>query len=392
MAKRAQHNAWNEVYALILLGVGTLLFFALISYVPKDIPTWFPLLNVTSSPNRSAQNFLGPVGAIIAGICYFMIGAASYLLAVTILGFGGAKLLHGELKISRRLGWIALFIISGACLLHLQHWFLRDWRDVFQIRGPGGWVGDVIGRHLFRFFLGKGSVIVLFGIYLTSLILMTGLRPIHLVRQTVLATKRAFVALRLSLLRRRMRRADLKGQLEISQQEIAKQQRAIEKKLRRKGAPLPAVPEVLLEEFANRPEPKVVDTTALPDEPAKKKPSLAELKRRGRKTPADADLTTASAPDWSAENYELPGFDLLDAHDNEGRVAADPAELAEIQQTLIETLDQFGIKVAPGDITKGPTIAQGFAREMVSLHLANLRAFRRSLLFPLPFRIAPMRL
>ena len=71
MAKRSQHNAWNEVYALILLGTGTLLFLALISYVPKDIPTWFPLLNSTSSPNRPAQNFLGPLGAVVRGHLLF---------------------------------------------------------------------------------------------------------------------------------------------------------------------------------------------------------------------------------------------------------------------------------------------------------------------------------
>ncbi len=108
MAQRSQHNAWNEVYALILLGTGTLLFLALISYVPKDIPTWFPLFNSTSLPNRPAENFLGPLGAVGAGICYFLVGAASYLLAATFLGFGGAKLFHGELKVSRRLGWIVL--------------------------------------------------------------------------------------------------------------------------------------------------------------------------------------------------------------------------------------------------------------------------------------------
>ncbi|MEO8043659.1 MAG: DNA translocase FtsK [Spartobacteria bacterium] len=361
MAKRSQHNAWNEVYALILLGVGTLLFLALISYVPKDIPTWFPLLNSTSSPNRPAQNFLGPLGAIVAGLCYFLIGAASYLLAVTLLGFGGAKLFYGELKVRRRLGWIVLFIASGACLFQLQPWFLHDWHRVFNIDGPGGRLGAFFGRRLFRVFLGKGSVIVLFGIYLTSLILMTGLRPIHLVRQSVLAVRRGVVALRLWLLHRRMRKTDLKGQLEISQQEIAKQQRALEKKLRKKGAlaarsDLP--PEVMLEEFANRPEPKVVDTTALPADlpPTRKKPSLADLKRGKKKEPVTEPALTTG--DWDAENYKLPGLDLLEEHDSEGRVATDPAELEEIQRTLIETLGQFGIQVAPGDITKGPTITR----------------------------------
>ncbi len=361
MAKRTQQNAWNEVYALILLGTGTLLFLALISYVPKDIPTWFPFLNSTSSPNRPAQNFLGPIGAIGAGICYFLIGAASYLLAATLLGFGGAKLFHGQLKVSRRVGWIVLFIASGACLFQLQPWFLHDWHRIFNIDGPGGRLGAFFGRRIFRVFMGKGSVIVLAGIYLTSLILMTGLRPIHLVRQSVLALQRGVVAIRLWFLHRRMRRANLKEQLEISQQQITKQQRAIEKKLRRKGAPLPKGeldPEVLLEEFANRPQPRVVDTTALPaDQPSsRKKPSLADLKRGKKGTPATEPALTTG--DWNAENYELPGIDLLEEHDNEGRVAADPAELAEIQGILIDTLEQFGIKVAPGDITKGPTITR----------------------------------
>ncbi|MBA3830366.1 MAG: DNA translocase FtsK 4TM domain-containing protein [Chthoniobacterales bacterium] len=359
MAKRTQQNAWNEVYALILLGIGTLLFLALISYVPKDIPTWFPLLNSTSSPNRPAQNFLGPLGAVGAGICYFLVGAASYLLAATLLGFGGAKLFHGELGVNRRLGWIILFIASGACLLHLQPWFLHDWRRQFKIQGPGGWVGYFFGRHIFRLALGKGSVIVLAGIYLTSLILMTGLRPVHLVRQSVLASKRALVGFRLWLLRRRMRHADLKGQIEISQQQIARQQRALEKRLRKTGAALPETAGALAtpEEFANRPEPKVVDTTALPAAlPGKKKPSLAELER-GKKSTASAP-SLATANDWDGENYELPGIDLLEEHDNEGRMAVDPAELAEIQRTLIETLGQFGIQVAAGDITKGPTITR----------------------------------
>ena len=358
MARRAQQHAWNEVYSLILLGTGTLLFLALISYVPKEIPTWFPPLNVTSSPHPG-QNFLGPVGAIAAGICYFLIGAASYLLATILLGFGAAKLLYPELKVTRRLGWIVLFLISGACLLSLQHWFLRDWPHLFNKQGPGGWIGDSLGRQIFRSAMGRGSVIVLGGIYLASLILMTGLRPIYLVRQTVLATRKGVVGLRLWLLRRKMRKAGLKEQLEISQQQIAKQQRAIEKKLRKKGAavPEPALPLITPEEFANRPEPKVVDTTAiLPEPPPRKKPSLAELKASGGKSAPEAGLTTAR--DWTGENYELPALDLLERHDPEGRVAANPAELEEIQQTLIETLAQFGIAVAPGDITKGPTITR----------------------------------
>jgi len=358
VARSVKNNAWNEVFALILLGAGTLLFLALISYTPRDVPSWVWFSQV-SSPNRPAQNFIGPFGAIIAGFAYLMLGAGSYLLAVVLLGFGGAKLFYSRLRVLPRLGWIVLFLISGACLLQLQTQHLQGWRTAFNIQGPGGWVGYVIGKQLLLTWMGGvGSIILLAGVYVSSLILMTGLRPIHIVRQTVAAIRSGVVAFREWKLKRRLRKSDLKQRLEISQQELAKQQRVIEKQLKKKGAPVPEPAGVFVapEELANRPKPKVVDTTALlPNEPARKKPSLAELRGNEKKGKSHAGLTNQT---WDAENYTLPGFDLLDAHDTEGRTAADPAELEQIQRTLIETLAQFGIAVAAGDITKGPTITR----------------------------------
>ncbi|PZR74862.1 MAG: DNA translocase FtsK [Chthoniobacterales bacterium] len=357
MARSVKNNAWNEVFALVLLGVGTLLFLALISYAPKDLPSWVPFSHV-SPPNRPAQNFIGPFGAIIAGFSYLMIGAASYLLAVVLLGFGGAKLFHSKLRTIPRLPWIVLFIVSGACLLQLQTQHLQGWRLAFNIQGPGGWVGYVIGKKLLLTWMGGvGSLILLTGIYVSSLILMTGLRPIHLVRQSVAGMRNGMTAWRDWQLKRQLRKSDLKGQLEISQRELAKQQRVIEKQLRKKGASVPEPAGVFItsEELANRPKPKVVDTTALPDEPVRKKPSLAELRGGEKKPKSQAGLTSKT---WDVENYTLPGFDLLDVHDTEGRTAVDPAELEQIQQVLIETLAQFGIAVAAGDITKGPTITR----------------------------------
>ena len=68
---------------------------------------------------------------------------------------------------------------------------------------------------------------------------MTGLRPIHIVRQTVAGVRSGMSALREWQLKRRLRKSDLKGQLEISQRELAKQQRVIEKQLKKQGAPVP---------------------------------------------------------------------------------------------------------------------------------------------------------
>src|SRR5947207_12872550 len=202
-----------------------------------------------------------------------------------------------------------------------------------------------------------GSMILLAGIYLSALILMTGLRPIHLVRESVAGIRNGINSFREWRLHREMRRADIKGQLAISERELAKHRRSIEKQLKKKGAPVPDRLLISPEELAGRPKPKVVDTTALPEGalmPPRKKPSLAEL----RPAKSKPSMAVAEARRFDAENYVVPNIDLLDEHDPEGRGGADPAELEQVQAVLIETLGQFGLAVAAGDITKGPTITR----------------------------------
>ncbi|PYJ25730.1 MAG: hypothetical protein DME91_02335, partial [Verrucomicrobia bacterium] len=81
----------------------------------------------------------------------------------------------------------------------------------------------------------------------------------------------------------------------------------------------------------------------------------AELRATEEKARPAPSLSSVA---WKSESYVLPGIDLLDEHNLEGRAAADPSELEHVQQILIDTLAQFGIAVAPGDITKGPTITR----------------------------------
>src|SRR5438046_9398927 len=95
-----KNSAWNEVFALILLFVGTLLFLALVSYTPKDVPSWVWFSHI-SPANHPAQNFIGPFAAIIAGICYQLIGAHAYLLAATLPGLGVAKFVHPRSRLPR---------------------------------------------------------------------------------------------------------------------------------------------------------------------------------------------------------------------------------------------------------------------------------------------------
>jgi S-DNA-T family DNA segregation ATPase FtsK/SpoIIIE len=362
VSRKERVSAWNEVFALILLFAGTLLFFALISYTPRDIPSWLWFSHV-SPANHPAQNFIGPIGAIVAGICYQLIGVfASLLLAAVLLGFGAAKLFYPRFRLVLRIPWIVLFLVSGACLDEtwgVSHLLGR--KVPVDIRGPGGLIGYGLSdehRGLLPAALGPvGSVLLIVGVYLTTLILVTGLRPIHLVREVVNFTRRSVAKLHEWRVRRRIRKSDLREQLKTEKERRALE--ALQKQLKKKGVPVPEPVAVMIspEELANRPAPKVVDTTVPSREPlvTRRRPSLAELRASEEKAKPVSTSTSATS---SWEDYVLPGLDLLEEHSFEARTATDPSELQEVQQTLIETLAQFGIAVGPGDITKGPTITR----------------------------------
>lgn len=342
-AQETNSHSLHEVLSLVLLGLGMLLFLALISYTPTDVPSWFPLSSV-ASPRGPVLNFIGRSGAIVACVFYAFLGAASYLVAALLLGYGGMKLLNPDLRLTARAWWAVAFVVSGACLAQLLPWSLLD-MERLNIAGPGGWVGKWLGALLFKNLLGPvGSFIVLTLLYLSSLILLTGLHPIAAARQ-IATWPGIWIEKRRA---QKMAEADEQGRLALEAERLDRQRRKLEKSLAKKGA-VPAEPEaapapaeeLFPEPEPARPTPQIIDSS-LPPPPKKKE-----------KKDKFAPMTAVSC-----EDYELPSLDLLDPLDTEGRQAADPGELLAIQDTVIDTLAQFGISVSRGDITRGPTITR----------------------------------
>ena len=344
-AQETHSHPLHEVLSLVFLGFGTLLYLALISYAPTDVPSWFPLSSF-ASPRGPVLNFVGRSGAIVACSSYAFLGAASYLLAALLLGYGGAKLLNPEMRLTSRAWWSVAFIASGACLAHLLPWSVLD-MERLNIAGPGGWVGKWIGGMLLKNLLGTvGSVIVLLTVYVSSLILLTGLHPIGAARQIA-----GWPALYLEKYRaRKMAKADEKERLQLEAERLERNRKKLEKTLAKRGSipvdasvePVaPAVAELFTEPEPVRPEPQIIDSS-LPPPP----------KRKDKKDKFQP-LTSVSC-----EDYELPSLDLLDPIEVGDRQAADPAELLAVQDMVIDTLAQFGISVSRGDITRGPTITR----------------------------------
>jgi S-DNA-T family DNA segregation ATPase FtsK/SpoIIIE len=341
MAKARRHNAWNEVFGLIALGIGTVLFLALVSYDPRDVPSWFQISYISPS-NDPTQNFIGPTGAIIAGVLYFALGAAAYLVACLFLGLGGAKLFLPGFRVFKRLPWAALFVFSGAALAQLQPWFLRNWEQEFKVEGPGGFAGKWIGSVFLQNALGQtGSVIALVVIYLVSLIWLTGIRPILIVKQTVLGMKAMLRKMADEGERKRLAAADERERLEANQKKIEREIRRQERVLKKQGV----VPTSVQAEELDRRETRIIDSVA--NLPVRGKATKSELPKSGRATGSS-----------KIKDYELPPVTLLDEVDVDNRRATDPTELKQIQSVLIDTLKQFNIDVSPGDITRGPTITR----------------------------------
>jgi S-DNA-T family DNA segregation ATPase FtsK/SpoIIIE len=347
-AQAQQSHSLHEVLSLVLLGAGALLFLALISYTPADVPSWFPLSSVAAQRGPTL-NFIGSLGAIVACCSYAFLGAASYLVAALLLGYGGAKLLNPESRLGPRALWSIAFVISGACLMHILPWAIID-LDRLNIAGPGGWVGKWIGGLVFKKLLGSvGSLIVLVLLYLASIILLTGIHPltaaVHLA-----ALPRVWME---KWNARKLAAANEEQRLQLEAERLAKERRKLEKSLAKRAAPAPPADEpaplapaptqlsLLPEDEQPRPAPQIIDSTLPPP------------KKRETKKDRFEPLTQLSS-----EDYELPSFDLLEAIDHSTHEVADPHELAGIRQTIINTLAEFGITVSPGDITRGPTITR----------------------------------
>ncbi|MGA3171859.1 MAG: DNA translocase FtsK 4TM domain-containing protein [Chthoniobacteraceae bacterium] len=342
MARQQENQVVGEVIGLTLLGLGTLLFLALISYQPRDVPAWVPIIASSAHAGHARPDFIGPVGAIVAGIFFFLFGFGSFAVAAILLGYGGAKLIMPDIRIMRRMPWIVAGALCFSWFIEIQPWWLSDWRRNMAIPGKGGWLGHLLGA-IFHSALGSvGSGILLVIVYLTCLVMMTGIHPIALVRR-LMALPGIWAENRRKA---QLERADERERLAIESRKLAKEAGKIERQLRRKKA-LPAAELDEMDGVAapgedlfagSRPAPQIIDT-ALARPSSKNKPK-------------------APAVPISYENYTLPDTSLLDGLDEEGRQAADPEELKEIQGVIIETLAQFGISVAAGDITRGPTITR----------------------------------
>ena len=347
MNNRGKPNrAWGEALGILLLGVGLLLFLSLLSYDTNDIPSWAPLISASSSPNDPVNNLVGTFGALTGGYSYFFFGVASYLLAALVFGLGLGKLFVPDFSVRDRAGWAALNLLCAACLVQIFPGLFENWQDHFKAHGPGGFFGTYLGERALGRALGSaGSIVVLLTGYAASLILTTGFHPIRFCKTCWKLWIEAAAARR----QRHLASLDEKRRMEEEERALEKKAEQLERKLRKtKGGKASTESETPTgsPESEKTPPPQIIDAS-VPRPPSPKNADTGKT--------SDGNVSLGAL---HIENYQLPGLDLLDEHDPGGMLPANPDELRAIQETILETLAQFGIDAKPGDITKGPTITR----------------------------------
>lgn len=412
--KGADEARWSgEVTGIVFVGIGVLLLLSLISYTPGDLPIKFPFTEwrllgdfaLAMEANSPRHNWIGPVGTLIGFGQIQLLGAAAYLLPLGMIWMGVARLfLAAEFSLRTWLGF-GLCLISGASLMAVQTTFLTSWQTSYLISGTGGVIGEGLGVTVFKGLLNSlGAFVVLGVIYWLSFFTLLGVHPIKFTKELY-----HWICEKVGELREAWaERAEAKGK-PTTRRSPAKKKAAKKKNTPRKKSTVGAEEIEEEEEWEYEdeeegefeedeegqsqlplqvlPVPQIIDATQriMPTMAAGAKPFE-------RKKPKEhAALSTEGF-----EDYELPGFDLLEYGEESDEPVEDNTDALIAQQNkIVDTLKAFGVDVTAGDITRGPTITRYEVYPSVGLRVSRIaqlepdiaratKAERINILAPIP--------
>ena len=459
MARKASSNqvharGFGDIIGIALIAVSVLMLVALLSYDPRDVSVNSTETNLTTH-NWIGQIgawigfllfFLFGAGAYLLPILLFCFGL-SYL-------FHWMAYFHRRWVWATTL----LLCGMGLLDLNKPVAFLAHWQRNYKAPSVGGWVGLMMNKYLFGHFGSVGATIIFTTLYFISLLFLTNFQLGEWLRgllpgepaeaeKGVLDEDRA--------LERRAR--ELERQAKKLQEQVAKAglgadlQPVPEPTVRdlslpqtkpsfrsglrsRSKAPEPETEQPAGVEGEVIPAKEIVaatkqDILGKPKEKAKEpkteEPTTETLKDAvfgkdktvvvDEKTAVEAlpvvHLPSEPPPKPKAQpkkprpiavaatpligNYQLPVFDLLNYPDPAVRPTESKEDLMANARLIQQTLAQFDIEVALGDITKGPTItryelhpAPGVKLEKITALNNNiaaaLKAERIHILAPVP--------
>jgi DNA segregation ATPase FtsK/SpoIIIE, S-DNA-T family len=391
-------RGFADLIGILLTSVGLLLLVALISYDPRDV-------SVTGTTvNESARNWIGMAGAWGAWLSFFVLGAAAYLAPILILCFGLSYLFQVMDYFHRHWMWAALLLIccTGLFDLYEETRMLAAFRSNVGAPSAGGYVGLMLNQLIFSHFGTFGATILFITAYGISVLYLTNFKLGEWLRslwQRHLAAKDLLV-LQEKALQRRAREVqkearmleeeavksglgpDMKPVPEPTVRDLSIPQARADNRPRKQpetepvfvaeGEVIPAgeVRAATAAEVLGQTPPSAnaegVHSGATDAEPGEQEDGVTARTTPSSRTGAGGrgraatkkpkPITVASAP--VIGDYRVPSLDLLNFPDSTVRPTESKEELMSNARLMQNTLAQFDIEVALGDITKGPTITR----------------------------------
>lgn len=433
-AEESSLPSWfNEVMGIGLAGFGVLLMLALVTYTPADVP--FYREDGDSTP---IKNWVGIIGALLAYATFWIFGAAAYLVAIGAIWLGVAYAVMDAAWTKRKwLGFIAFFV-TGSCLVAVLPGVFEEWgRNINLVRNgenyKGGYIGQFLGVKLLKTLLNTvGAVIFLLVAYMIGMILLTGVHPVKFTKALCSIVKEKWTNYRANS--KEKKEKDRATREKQAERDRLRAERQAEREAERKAAAVmkkekkeePVEPELNLREATKVTLPTPEELKAASQEeaeesakPAAKEAEKPQEEQATRNTPAPQIIDASQKRNVAAlepgakpfkkkksenpslvvegyENYETPGFDLLDYDDTpQEENETDKTELIETQETIVNTLKAFGVEVTAGDITRGPTITRYEVYPSLGLRVSRItqleadlaratKAERINILAPIP--------
>jgi S-DNA-T family DNA segregation ATPase FtsK/SpoIIIE len=448
----AKHG-FEDIIGIVLIGSGLLLLVALLSYHPQDVSA-----NALPT-NASTRNWVGPFGAWLAYYWFFWIGAAAYQVPAVMVLLGLGFLIDSFAYLRRRWAWAILAILCCVGLLDIYKPYLKVLEKNMGTHAAGGALGINLSDFFFGNFGKPGGTLIYLMLLLISVLFLTNFQLGTWLRHLwALITRKEIPAEDPKMADLERRATELRKKTQDLQRAVERSGLGVDGKpvpeptVRDLSVPTPSksgrvkkpAPDVKEPEPAvegevipaaavvaaattadvlgRKPEakeskggaPATVEAPKEPvvtiaDSPAAKPETIAAASApteapaaaqpasppapKPRVTPRKKPIAVASTP--MIGNYQLPTIDFLQLPDTSIKPTESKEELMANARLMQQTLAQFDIEVALGDITKGPTItryelhpAPGVKLEKITALSNNiaaaLKAERIHILAPVP--------
>lgn len=177
---RVLRDRLRELYGLLVAALGVFIAIALWSYYPED-----PSILVASTQSLPIYNWCGALGAQVAAVLYYLLGAASFGVLPVLFFVAYLRMMHRSLRnqLDRFIALCVLPLLGAAwCFAHQ----LNLWGDM----SAGGLFGMHIYRVLHQWLDAVGTCLLLYTLLFISLIIATRLSFVHVVHAVALIIKR----------------------------------------------------------------------------------------------------------------------------------------------------------------------------------------------------------